>query len=636
MDSCFQTVSTFVLTEFYFKEAQIMKETNNVVSVEFEVIKRIDLEVQELVNAGAPALPEFEHPLTADYVRRIEGQYNVGRSKQDTDNAIDLLYIAYNTTPQKYAAIRNDIEALVMKVISTQANSERKMSGIVREAGSIDSALKMRFEEWTQKRGSADTSQIKIFIEKKLVVLARKIKEKAEDICEGLNEVVREYDEIIKATTDTTRKSQNALSQELANREESEKDIASKTAEQAKIDSMVRSLESEIDQYQKMADDFRARAETAEERAFIMSVVQVGAQMITAMTPTIMAGITGAATGGASIIASTACSTASGLLRNEKAATESASATDVIKTKKEIAEKDSQKSTAEAEKADLEEKANVLAAEKKKIEEDTDADEDIRAANTRAVDKRISDNEAAIKEENKKISATIAAIEALNASLKVLDEKMGRMSEKQEQAASGLREMQMKMLENVREYVKEKHKQEAELAQITVLLRSARSKDETIQLSIQSLNLSLKALNKMREIIIEISGFFKSFADFMQSVLDNSDIQIEFLGEALSDNEFDDALFIKRIVQGNDEFFITQAAEWRAIQIVSAKFKENFHDGLSKLNSLKGNYLYGSELDAYLRSAADKIDEIVASRNKAVQEKMLELDAYRDRINIKA
>lgn len=608
-----------------------MKEATNVISFEFDELKRIDEGVKKIIGTEPLKLPDVEHPLTSDYIRRIQRRYNVAHSRLDSDNAIDLLYIAYNTTPQKYGAIRNDVEKLIMMVLQAQQRSELKMTDIVLISDTLNKKLRMRFEDWVEKRSSAGAAGLKSFLEKKLLKLVSDIKEQAENISKELGGIVSEYDEIVAFTTGTIGKSQIALSDEIKNGEDVEKDIAMKTAQQAKITSLVNSLQSDINEYQSMAEGFRQRAETAEQRAFIMSIVQVGAQMISSMAPAIVAGLTGAATGGASLVASVACNTASGLLRNEKATAESASAAEEIKTKKDIAENQSQKAVAEAEKAQLETKAAELAAEKKKIEEDTDtASRDVRI---KALEQRILDNQAAIQEKDKKIAAAVTALEAISAAAKVLDEKMGKMSEKQDAAATGLREMQMKMLEHVREYNKEKHIQDAELAQITVLLRTSRDKDETIKLTVQSLNLSLTALNKMREIILDIQGFFISFAAFMKSILADSGVQVEFLEEALSDNEFDNTRFVQRIIRSNDAFFVTQVAEWQAINVVSAKFKENFSEGYRKLNALKGNYLFGSALEAYLTSAADKIDGIIAARNQWAAEKELELDAYKNEIS---
>ncbi|PKC45539.1 tyrosyl-tRNA deacylase [Pantoea ananatis] len=610
-----------------------MKEATNVVSVEFDVVKRINQSVQGIIKAETLVLPGADSPLTLDYIRRIEGRYDVARSRLDTDNAIDLLYIAYNTTPQKYGSIRNDVEKLIMMVLAAQASSENKMTYIMRESATLTEKLRNRFEDWASKRGSADAAVLKVFLDKKLLRLVSEIKQKAETISKELGNIVSQYDDIVALTTATIAKSQTALSDEIKISEEIAQDIATKTAEKARIDSLVRSLESDITEYQALADGFQRRAETAEQRAFIMSVVQVGAQMVSAMAPAIVAGLTGAATGGVSLVATAACGTASNLLNSGKTATESASAADELRTKKEISEKSSEKSVAEAEKAELEAQATALKAEKKKIEDDADADEASRAVRIGAIDKRIQDKESAIQEKDKKIAAAAAALEALAAAAKVLDEKMGKMAEKQEQAATGLREMQMKMLEHVREYNKEKHKQDAELAQITVLLRTFDMKQDSARLSVQSLNLSLAALNKMREIILGIQGFFSSFAAFMASVMAESDVQADMLEEALSDDEFDDPDFVSRIARRNDAFFVTQVAEWQAINNVSARFEENFNEGKRKLNALKGDYLYGTALEAYLRTAADKIDEIVATRKQAAQERELALNAYKDEIS---
>lgn len=608
-----------------------MTAENQIVSVEFDVNKRIDARVEEILEGEAITLPGGDHPLVDDYVRKIEGTYDVSRSKADTDNAIDLLYIAYNTTPQEEGKIRVGIDQLMTSLIAAQQESELKMRGAVTDAGRILKSLREMFGDWEEARDSENVQDLKDFIGEDLFDLANEIKSRAERISGDLVNIAETYDVIIDNTTKATNQGEQALASRLKNKAEIEKEIAKNNADRAKLESLVKDLQADITKYEKMANEYKSQAETAEERAFVMSIVRVGAEMVSSAIPAITAGITGAATGGTSLIAASAVNTARQLVNTETATTDDDKTAEVIEAKKDIAEKSAEKATAEREKADLEKKARELVAEKEKIEADEETDAGIKAAKLDAVVKRIEANAAEIKDKASQISVATTTLNALNASLKSLDENMGKMAEKQEQQATNLRALQMKMLEKVEAYETEKRTQAAELVKINALLTGQRTEEETIQLAIKSLNLSLKALKRVREIIIEISFFFKSFADFMQQVMENSGEQSEMIQKAIDRDRLSSS-FTRRIKRNTDDFFVTQTADWQAVEIVSAKFVDNFKEGWSKLNKLSGTYLTGDELKSYLDVAAGKIEDISFKRKKASTARLAELNRYRDRI----
>lgn len=482
-----------------------MAAENKIISIEFDVNKRIDAQVEEILDSNNVALPDVNHPLVEDYIRRIEGTYDVSRSKEDTDNAIDLLYIAYNTTPQEEGKIRVEIDKLMSRLIAAQQESEQKMRDASTDAERILKLLRSLFGDWVEARDSNDPQDLQDFIGEDLVDLAKEIKKRAERVSADLTKIANTYDSIIDDTTKTTQQGELALSARLKNKEKIEKEIAENNAQREKLDSLVQDLQNDIAKYEKMANEYKSQAETAEDRAFIMSIVSVGAQMISSMVPAITAGITGVATGGASLVAASVNSTARQLINVETATEENDTTAKAIETKGKIADKRTEKTTAEREKAELEKKNQELTAEKEKIEEDAQIDADAKAVQLESLDNRIKDNSAEIKEKVSKISAAETALKALNAALESLGDNMGKMAEKQEKQATGLRDMQMKMLEKVEAYEKEKRTQAAELVKINALLKGQRTEEETIQLAIQSLGLSLKALKRMREIIVEIS-----------------------------------------------------------------------------------------------------------------------------------
>lgn len=615
-----------------------MSVENQILSVEFDVNKRIDDQVKKILEGEPITLPGVDHPLVKDYVQKIEGTYNVSQSKDDTDNAIVLIYIAYNTTPQEEGKIRSDIDQLMTSLIAAQQESERKMRGAVTEAGHILRSLRELFDDWEETRDSDDSQVLKEFLEEDLFDLAKEIKSRAERISRDLEKITKTYDGIIVATTKVTSQSEQALAARLTKKEEIEKEIAKNNADRVKLESLVDDLRDDMAKYEKLANEYKSQAETAEKRSFIMSIVRVGAQMISSAIPAITAGITGAATGGTSLIAASAVGTVRQMTNSETATTDSDNTAEVIETRKSIVDKHEEKATAERKKTELLETAKKLATEKDEIEGekiDPKIGPQIRAQKLAAVDKRIKDNDTEIKDNASKISAATIELSALNLSLGSLDVNMGKMAENQEQQATNLRDLQLKMLEKVEAYEKEKRTQAAELVKINSLLKGQLTEDETIQLAIKSLNLSLMALKRVREIVVEISFFFKSFADFMQQIMENSGKQSERIQVAVERKSLTKN-FIGRITKNTNDFFVTQTAEWQAVEVVSAKFVDNFNNGWSKLNKLNGKYLTGDELKCYLNIAAVQIEEISIKRSQAATAKLEELNLYRDRISATA
>lgn len=433
-----------------------MANENQIVSVEFDINKRIDARLETILKNEPLNLPGGNDPLVEDYIRKIEGTYNVARSKEDTDNAISLLYIAYNTTPQEEGKIRVGIDELMSRLIAAQQESELKMRGAVADTGRILKSLRELFGDWAEARDSEDIQQLKDFVGEDLFDLAKEIKSRAERISSDLAKIAKTYDGIIAETTKATSQGEQALSTRLKNKAEIEKEIVKNNAEREKMESLIKDLQADITKYEKLANEYKSQAKTAEDRAFLMSIVRVGAQMISATIPAITAGITGAATGGTSLIAAAAVNTAKQLLNSDTVATENDTTAQVIEKKKEIADKKADKAKAEREKAELVKKSKELIAEKEKIETSAGLDDDNKKTKLMAVKSRIDSNDAEIKEKDDKISDVTTSLNALNAALKSLDKNMGEMADKQEQQASNLRALQMKMLEKVEAYQQEK------------------------------------------------------------------------------------------------------------------------------------------------------------------------------------
>lgn len=90
--------------------------------------KSIEVQIDKIIGESPFRLPTIDDEISRLYVNKIEGTYNVDRAKKDTDNAIDLLYIAYNTTTQKEGEIRTKIVDIMNRLIKSQQESEIAMS----------------------------------------------------------------------------------------------------------------------------------------------------------------------------------------------------------------------------------------------------------------------------------------------------------------------------------------------------------------------------------------------------------------------------------------------------------------------------------------------------------------------------
>lgn len=556
-----------------------MTAQEKIVSYEFDVRKRIEARLEELVKTEGFDLPNHDHPLVDDYIRKIEGTYDVSRSKQDTDNAIELLYIAYNTTPPSQKDIRPQLDGLMTRLIHAQQKSERKMSDAVDFSAKIVKDLRATFEQWRKVNKTNDGEALIRFVSEDLFDLAEDIKDRADKIAVELSDIAAEYDDIIDDTSKSTHASERALADELKNKDAIEKELTQRDAEKQKLESLIESLKQDIAKYEKMANEYKSRAETAEERAFIMSIVQVGAQMISSAIPAITAGLTAGATGGTSLIAGAAMNTAKQLAQSESAGTDDDDVADGIELQREVADKKSEIAIAKKEKAKLEAQKNTLIKEKQDIDADSSLDEDTKKSKLESVEERLEANAHEIEKQDSKIAVATTALTAAQKSLEALGKGMADMAEKQENQAADLRKMQLQMLAKVEAYETEKRNQAAELVKINALLRGTRTEEETIQLAIKSLGLSLKALKRAREIIIEIAFFFKSFASFMQQVMEHAQEQ-----EKLTDKVAKRSRISARIKRNTDDFFASQTAEWQAVEIVSGKFADNFKQGWSKLN----------------------------------------------------
>ncbi|MGR4870351.1 hypothetical protein ACIPRI_16020 [Variovorax sp. LARHSF232] len=634
----------------------------------------IDARLTHLIAAVPLKLPPADEEVCALYVNKIEGKYDVLRSKQDTDYAIDLLYIAYNTTPREEGEIRAQIEEVMNNLTVAQKQSDLAMRRAMTAAGGVVVSIGQVFPEWEEVRECrsvedlSGVAEVKDFIKDEILALSRKIKATALAVKKELDGVAAVYDGIIKGTSAATKKSELALADQLKGDAAIQEEINQANAKRAGLEALVADLQAEVTKYDKLALKYEGEAHTAEERAFIMSIVQVGAQVLSAAIPAAVTALTASATGGASVIGAAAANTVKRVVGDKNPDDKGAGGTDadVVKTKVEIAEKkaaaeQSEKKIAEARKnlTDLKKELDKeLQKEAKKPGEAADnpagkaqdketgkeagkepgkaAAKDHPEAEGQAQESaavkgfkaRIAAADKALEAEEATYAKLIGALSGLQASLVALDKGLGKLSEAQQSAAAELRVMQMKMLDKVEAYEKERRTQNAELVKIKALLTGQLNKQQTIQLAVQSLNLSISALKRAREIIEEISAFFLSFAQFMDAVVSETTLDIELFEGFVARDKVRQKPF-DHLIASTDRFFLSRVAEWRAIGFVSEKFATCFADGYTKLAKAKAHYLYDQELKDYLKSAASRLDDIVADRERASKQKILELDGYR-------
>lgn len=634
-------------------------------SREAKLNNEIEAQVKQIRERDPLELPNRNAAIVDCYVQKIEGTYNVARAKKDTDNAIDLLYIAYNTTPQNEGEIRVKISGIMDGLLKAQADSERTMARAMRIADGVLGDLNNYLPDWLDVKEGKDMEEMKNFVKSDLLTLAGKIKAQALSIREELCAVAAAYDGLIKQTAAATATSEVALGKRLDAKAKIEEEINTANADRERIESLVADLKTEVDKFDKLAKAYEERAKTAEERAFIMSIVRVGAQVVSAALPAVAMAAGGP---GSVLAASTLGRTpevkddASGASGKSGAKSDSKAddTEDAIKTRKDISEN-------KAKLEDAKKKVESLTDKKKKLKKELDdkakqnpkkaaaaktpastkdpkgtqpvqpddedeiTEDDSEAE--KAVKERLQEANKELKEEQEKVSALTTTLLGLKASLDALEKGLSKLTEDQQSQAANLYQLQMQMLDKADQYEKERRTQSAELVKITALLKGQRSRQETIQLCVKSLNLSLSALKRTKEIIEEIAFFFKSFADFMQAVGTEAVIQTELLQKTAASEKKLGSYALKNLLLSTDEFFIRQAGEWHATWFVAEKFNHCFDSGWSKLNKLSGKYITGDELAAYLKTAAELLESIVAERESAAHQKIVAIEAYRQRIS---
>lgn len=592
-----------------------MSEVISFVSREEQLTHTIAQQVVRAREASPLALPAPGDPIVQSYVQKIEGNYDTGRAKKDTDHAIDLLYIAYNATPQAQGVIRKAISKVMDKLIDAQQDSERTIADAVRVAEQIHTALSDKLPDWLDIKEAGQQDEIKTFVSQDLLALARLIEQKAMAVKEQLQVVAERYDEIIADTGKASADSELVLSEVIQNNVTLRAEIDRNKARSAELETLVQSMAAQIASFHAQAADYQARAESAESKSFWASLVQTVMQ-VTAVVMPIVALASGV--GAPAVVGGIVAGSVSRKVVGDTQSRDAIAARE--QQVKLSSSRDQLQSSIDAKTQQLE----ALGNQRQQLD----------PGNSEALqemDARIERLGSALRGEQDRHTSTLADLQEIEGLIALLEQKSGGISEAQQSAATSLRALQMEMFAKIEEYESKRGEQESELAKVRVLIAGERSEAESNELAIRSLNLSVSAMKRTKEIVEEVAFFFLSFSSFMRVIADEAQTRIgEY--EQVNANTLLRTHRLTRLSQATDEFFIEQAGQWLAVGKVSAIFADTFKDGWSKLNQLNGNYITGDALQQYLGEAALKLDEIAAARKADKAQRISDLNGYREKL----
>lgn len=580
---------------------------------------RIDSAISSHIEAMSTVtplrLPVEQTALVANYVEKIEGTYDTSRAKHDTDHAIDLLYIAYNTTPQEQGDIRVRIGSIMNDLITAQQESERSIKSAIRVANRIGTTLRNCLPDWLDVKEGGDPEQIKEFVTADLLAMANEITQAAITVRDSLTTIADRYDVIIRNTAEATARSEVALSDTIQADSKLQSELVIANARREMLEGLVTDLQQQVARYEKLAQEYGSQAKTAEQKSFWASLLKTGAQMLGGLLPMIAMGATG---GASAVIGGASMAAAAGLGQQNQA--------DGLH--KDIQMKKA-RSELRAEQTLLNEQCDKL---KSNLDDLSKRNADAADPAKGTLDGRISDVQADLEKVAARQGELSQELSRLEEALKAIGEHAASLSDEQRKQAGNLRDMQMQMLVKAEEYENTRREQASELVNLTALLAGQRNEKQNIELAVRSLNLSVSALKRTKEIVEEMAFFFKSFSDFMQVILDQATDQVSSY-ESAGNSARLRANRLAQLVRSTDEFFISQAGQWLAVGVVSDRFAQTFKDGWSKLNKLSGTYITGQELPAYLDQASFTLKMIIDDREKASHQRLVYLASYRDELS---
>lgn len=591
-----------------------MSNVTEFVSKESKLADAVAEQVASLRQQDPLILPTRDAPIVTSFIKQIEGTYDSQRAKTDTDHAIDLLYIAYNTTPQAQGEIRNTISGIMSKLIDAQQSSHVSIKEIVGVASSIDQRLRNTLPDWLDIKTTDEPQEIKDFVAKDLLKLADLIKNEALQVKSKLMSVADEYQAIIDETQQVTQRSELILSEAIQANAKLAADMRIAQARSEQLETMVEEMRSQVERFQKLADDYQRQAESAQSKAFWASFVRGALQVVSAVMPIVAMVATSGAGAPALAVGAVVGSVNLKVNKDRSAQTE-------IKLREEQTCLQTQNAELKLEIEGHQSQVKLMSDELGTVAEE----------NVENLKGRLDTEKQSLQEALNKQIKLEASMGEIQAALAKLENGAAQLSEQQALEAKNLNQLQLEMISKVELYETKRSESAVELAGVRALMVGQHSEEEMNELTIRSLEQSMSALKRTKEIVVEIAYFFMSFSTFMQGLATAAQNQAGTYDDVVHSNTLR-AHKRAMVIASTDEFFIEQTAQWLAVGHVCEVFANSFAEGWSKLNSLSGTYISGDELSDYLKQAGAKIDEITHARTLLKAQRLGDLDSYRQQI----
>ena len=189
-------------------------------------------------------LPGEDSELVKNFIKKIEGDYDLSLAKVDTDNAVELINIAYNSIPQSLGQGRVGLSKLQQNLLDGQKNAAMQMNEAAHTAQLIHKKIAKLYPIWRdvvdgravkELADSPDAiADFKDFIQSDLIPLTHYIEENSEQIANKLTDISKLYEALVKEAQAASIKTQESLAKEIKNRTDIQDDIAKNQADQAK------------------------------------------------------------------------------------------------------------------------------------------------------------------------------------------------------------------------------------------------------------------------------------------------------------------------------------------------------------------------------------------------------------------
>ncbi|WDY60232.1 hypothetical protein [Pseudomonas sp. PSKL.D1] len=575
-----------------------MRAAENVLDLD-EVI---ETQIKILCEAPTLKLPSADSPLVSSFVKKIEGSYDVGYIRQDTEHVVDLLSIAHAGTPEKYASIRRTVQEIINMMLDAQQAGERSVNYAIKVADTVGEKLNEVLPAWLNaKKGGGE--QVKQFVTGELRTLAQYIVQVASNVQRKLGDLVKDYDRIVEVLGTTVARQESWLGNEIRSSRELMEEINAAEARSQSLQSMIMALERQIRDFEKKAAEFGKQADDAESRSFWQKLVKTISQVLTAVLPTqalFGAGASGSqiATGGAGT---------SNMLGNPNVSPQK------------LMEKNELESRIQGQQQTLDQRQGEV------------ADLQTRLAASQ------------IERERQTLEASLAQaqVDARKAQteLNTSKQQLEKMQQALETAASNrktkeltLRQMQRKMLDAAANYEDVRCRQTDELRAISRLLAGKRTEHQQAELTVRCLNVGVAALKRCKEIALSIAYLYQSFAAFMELVISEAELQVQAYDHAASTPTIR-SNSLKGLIRMSDHFLVTQAAEWLAVQSVSNTSAGVLSESWVKLNAMNSGHLAGEKLTAFLKQASAKLQQIADEREAHFKHRRELVNGYIDALD---